>query len=305
LRTLGNGPLGHPSPDLLDVLYLCQSRQAWYREYIQASGDNPHGFVGSVNVNAPVRETAETIRHVLGFDLDRRRTCPTWTEALREFIELADGLGILVMCSGVVGNNNKRKLDTGEFRGFALADAYAPLVFINGTDTKAGQMFTLAHELAHIWLGKSALSDTSPASRPTQELELWCNQVAAELLVPLELIRQELPRTDPLSDMARLTRHFKVSSLVILRRIHDAGRIDWNSFQKAYQEEVTRLKAMPRSAGGDFYLTQAARVSKRFARALIASTLEGQTLYRDAFQMLGIKKERTFLDFGRNLGYMI
>ncbi len=303
LRTIGSGPLGHPSPDLLDVLYLCQRRQAWYREYSRSLGEPPCRFSGFVGIDAPVEEIAERIRQALGFDLEARSSFATWTEALRRFVEQADDLGILVMCSSVVGNNNRRKLDTEEFRGFALSDDYAPLVFINGADTKAAQMFTLAHELAHIWLGESALSDASPISRPAQRIEKWCNRVAAEFLVPLKVLKLELSRTDPLADVSRLARRFKVSSLVIIRRVYDAGRIDWDSFQQAYQEEVARLLTIPKSSGGDFYLTQTARVSRRFARALIANTLEGQTLFRDAFQMLGIKKEQTFREFGRNLGY--
>ena len=135
--------------------------------------------------------TAARIRTALGFDVDERRRMPTWTDALRHFIEQADGLGILVMCNGVVHNNNYRHLDPQEFRGFAMADDLAPLVFINGADTKAAQMFTLAHELAHIWLGQSAVSDSQPAAVPDQKVERWCNEVAAELLVPLDLMRQE------------------------------------------------------------------------------------------------------------------
>jgi Zn-dependent peptidase ImmA (M78 family)/transcriptional regulator with XRE-family HTH domain len=304
LRTVGGGPLGHPSPDLLDMLYLCQRRQAWYREYARSVGESPYAFAGSVSVGADAEKTAEKMRNALGFDLEARRSCPTWTDALRQFIGQVDDVGILVMCSSVVGNNNKRKLDTEEFRGFAIADDYAPLIFINGSDTKAAQMFTLAHELAHIWAGESALSDTGPESQPSQRVEVWCNRVAAELLVPLKVLKQELPKTDPISDVQRLARRFKVSTLVILRRIFDAGRISREEFQELYQEESKRLRAIAKSSGGDFYLTQAARVSKRFARALIANTLEGQTLFRDAFALLGIKKEKTFRDFGHNMGYM-
>src|SRR5687768_18610267 len=120
------------------------------------------------------------MRQALNFDVEERRQLPTWTDARRRFIELADEMGIMVMCSGVVLNNNTRRLDPDEFRGFALADDLAPLVFINGSDTKAAQMFTLAHELAHIWLGQSAVSDAQASQFSDNAVERWCNQVAAE-----------------------------------------------------------------------------------------------------------------------------
>ena len=184
-----------------------------------------------------------------------------------------------------------------------MADGLAPLVFINGADTKAAQMFTLAHELAHIWLGESALSDAQPAMVPEQAVERWCNKVAAELLVPIEAMRQVYNRAAPLQEeMSRLARFFKVSTLVVLRRIHDLGGISAEAFWRAYEAELERLRAIPRGSGGNFYLTQAARVSKRFAAALVSSTLEGQTLYTDAFRMLGFSKQATFQELGRSLG---
>ncbi|HXF91833.1 MAG TPA: ImmA/IrrE family metallo-endopeptidase [Nitrospiraceae bacterium] len=304
-RTIADTLTGRPSPDLLDTIYLCQRRQAWYRDWARSMGEEPRAFVGSARLTMPIEETAATMRRALGFDLDARRECSTWTEALRQFIAQADDLGVLVMVSGVVGSNNHRRLDPEEFRGFALADDLAPLVFINGADTKAAQMFTLAHELAHVWLGESALTDVTPGSTPTQRIESWCNRVAAELLVPLAVLREELPRGDVLIEVPRLARHFKVSTLVILRRLLDARRLTREAFETAYDEELARLREMPKTSGGDFYLTQAARLSRRFARALVASTLEGQTLYRDAFRMLGIARETTFRELGASLGYPI
>jgi hypothetical protein len=164
-RTMDNKHVGHPSPDLLDTIYVCQQRQEWYRDFARSTGEKPLPFVGSASVRDDVVGTAARIRAELGFDVNERCRMPTWTDALRYFIEQADGLGILVMCNGVVHNNNHRHLDSKEFRGFAMADDLAPVVFINGADTKAAQMFTLAHELAHIWIGESAIYDSQrPAS---------------------------------------------------------------------------------------------------------------------------------------------
>lgn len=302
-RTVGNRRIGRPSPDLLDTVYLCQQRQEWYRDFARSQGELPLPFIGSATLNSNIEETAAAIRHALGFDIEERRQTPTWTDALRRFIELADALGVLVMVNGVVANNNYRKLDPDEFRGFALADELAPLVFINGSDTKAAQMFTLAHELAHIWLGQSALSDVGPVTVPSNDVEIWCNQVAAELLVPLAVLREEYSKGEDLRGaLDRLARRFKVSTLVILRRIFDAGGISRAQLNAAYQQELARLRAITRSSGGDFYLTQSARVGKRFARALVASTLEGQTLHRDAFRLLGFSKLATFRELGHSLG---
>jgi len=207
------------------------------------------------------------------------------------------------MCNGVAMNNNRRKLDPEEFRGFAIADALAPLVFINGADTKSAQMFTLAHELAHLWLGQSAVSDATARVMPDQDTEIWCNQVAAEFLVPMGVLRAELRKGAAVQDETnRLARRFKVSTLVIIRRVHDAGVLSKAAYAQAYDQELSRLLSIDRGGGGNFYLTQAARAGKRFSRALIASTLEGQTLFRDAFRMLGISKIETFQELGKSLG---
>ena len=307
-RTFAGQAVTRPSPNLLDTIYTCQERQSWYRDFVRVARQPKLDFVGTATVQASPETVAAEMRETLGFDLAARRVCPTWTDALRLFIRQADEAGVLVMVSGVVMSNNHRRLDPAEFRGFALCDPLAPLIFVNGADTKAAQMFTLAHELAHIWLGASALSNIGAAPKPGfRRDEVWCNAVAAELLVPLAALRRELLPGELLPDaLSRLARSFKVSTLVILRRLLDANWLTREHFDNAWVQEIERLRTLIQggSGGGDFYRTTLARVSRRFARALVVSTLEGQTLYRDAFRMLGVKKTETFNNLGREVGVM-
>lgn len=298
--------LGRPSANLLDAIYLCQQRQSWYRDLVRTAGEGPIGFVGSASIDDDVPELAAGMRRLVGFDVEQRRRCRTWVEAMREFVGQVEKRGVLVMASGVVGSDSRRKLDAGEFRGFALADSFAPMIFINTADTKAAQMFTLAHELAHVWLGSSGLSDAESREATGPANEHWCNRVAAEMLVPLDVLKKELPgRTDLGDELRRLARHFKVSTLVILRRIRDAGGMTRAAYRSAYARELDRLMRLGTGSGGDFYLTLGARVSRRFARAIVGSTLEGQTSFSESFRLLGLRKMETFNKLAGNLGPLV
>jgi Zn-dependent peptidase ImmA (M78 family) len=303
-RTIGGVEVGQASPDLLDTVYQCQQRQDWYRDYARSHGEPAVQFVSSKGTDDDTDEAAEEMRALFGYATENRGS--SWSDAARKLIEAADGEGVLVMVNGVVGSNTHRKLDPNEFRGFALSDELAPLVFVNGADTKAAQIFTLAHELAHLWLGESAVSDVNLAVNPSNIVERWCNRVAAEFLVPLaELGRVEVDQVDLTGELERLAHRFRVSTLVALRRVYEAGRLSDERFRVAYAAERDRVLSLleERAAGGgNFYNTQSVRVGKRFARALVESTLEGQTLHRDAFQMLGFRKQATFEELAHRLG---
>jgi Zn-dependent peptidase ImmA (M78 family) len=306
-RTLSDQALAEPSSDLLDTLYLCQQRQDWYRDHARMNGLPALPFVGSASLQEAPEVVAQHLREVLGLSADARQQLPTWTDALRQLIAKTEDAGVMVMVSSVVGSNSHRKLDVGEFRGFALADSLAPLVFLNGADSKAAQMFTLAHELAHVWLGATGVSDTQAGEVPEQQAERWCNQVAAELLMPMGELRAAHQRNAPIPDeIQRLAREFKVSTLVALRRLFDAGFITRAALWQHYREEQERLRTLKErsSGGGDFYRSLGARTSKRFARAIVASTLEGLTSFPDAFRMLGMRKTATFYEAARELGVL-
>ena len=302
-RTISDQAITDLNVNLLDTIYLCQEKQAWYRDYLRSHKGSGINSIGSAVLSDSPAEAAESIRIRLNFSMDERRE--KRNQALTQLVSKIEDVGVLVMLSSIVGSNSHRKLEVSEFRGFALFDTLAPLIFINAADSKAAQMFTLAHELAHLWLGQSGVSDTEAGKLPQKDIERWCNEAAAELLMPMKETREAYQSGTYLPDeIQRLANYFKVSNLVVLRRLFDAGFINETTFWKNYHEELERIGNLKSesSSGGNFYHTLRVRNGKHFARAVIESTLEGQTLFQDALRMLGLKKSATFYQAARELG---
>ncbi|MDE3269954.1 MAG: ImmA/IrrE family metallo-endopeptidase, partial [Pseudomonadota bacterium] len=293
-----------PSSNLLSTIYACQQRQNWYREHQLLSGEAQLDFIGSARLTTSPVKIAAAMRNKLGFAVEERGNM-TKDAALKTFIERTSAAGVLVLINGVVGHNTRRKLDPQEFRGFALSDSVAPLIFINGADAKSAQMFTLAHELAHLWLGKTGLSDADMADGKgdsEHKVETWCNKVAAEFLVPSTQL-EELAKSVGDAEIKRLVKYFKVSKLVILRRLYDIGKMSYAKFMNEYKKELASLQKISKtSGGGNFYATFNVRINEKFARALISSTLEGKTLYRECFRLLEIKNAQTFESLAKQYG---
>ena len=304
-RTIGNRTAGKPSLELMDTILICQQRQTWYSEHIREEGAHPLAFVGSLTLDTPVIEAAAAIRREVGWNPREDAAAKDWQGAQTSFIEKVEKIGILVMVSGIVGNDTHRKLSVDEFRGFALSDPWAPLVFVNGADTRAARLFTLAHEVAHVFLGQSGVSDSGLERTDGGNVEKWCNRVAAEFLIPAAELKERVQGGAVLDkeQIAKLSSWFKVSRLVVIRRLHDEGLIAPRRYSELWAQEIANLRAVRRpSGGGEFYRTQLARVSPTFASELIATVLEGRESYVDAFRMLGISKTSTFNEMRERLG---
>ena len=291
-RTVQQDAAPRPSPNLLETVYAMLRRQDWMREYLIELGQPPRRFVGEASPDDPAPQVAARMRDELGVGDAWAGQHATWTGALAALIGLVEDAGILVVSSGVVGNNTHRTLDAEEFRGFVLTDEYAPLVFINTVDGKAAQMFTLAHELAHVWFAKSAafdLRDMQPAGVPVEQA---CNRVAAEFLVPeaemLDAWRMVRGEPRPFDELAR---RFKVSALVVARRALDLRFIDRERFLVYFGgcREDARRQAATKPSGGNFWATQDGRIGRRFGEAVVRATQEGRLLYRDAFVLTDLR----------------
>jgi Zn-dependent peptidase ImmA (M78 family) len=293
-RTLGDNVLRRPSPNLLETVQTMQRRQIWMREYLIEQGARPLSFVTSVEMTTHPYEVAVKIREVLGLSEDWARHLVTWSDALRTLRVVMEKEGILPVFNGVVGNNVYRKLDVNEFRGFILCDEYAPLIFVNGADVKAAQMFTVVHELAHLWLGQAGVFNLRELQPADNDVERFCNMVAAEFLVPEKEIvsiwatakREEEP-------FQYLARYFKVSPLVTARRALDLGFLSRSAFFDFYNEyiEDSRRRAAAHQGGGDFYANLDMRLGRRFAETVVRAAAEGKLLYREAYQLTGLNSE--------------
>ena len=219
LRTVAGEPVQTPSPDFLDLLNDVMAKQQWYREYLEDEEAEPVPFIGRFTTTDEPQKIAEDMKLTLGMNNGLRSQSNSWTDFLTNFMHRAEDIGVLVMRSSVVENNNYRKLSVSEFRGFAISDRLAPLVFINGQDAKAAQIFTLAHELAHLWVGTSGVSNPDYRRATTQQMaetEQVCNSAAAETLVPASdfLGRWRTGRPVELN-LQSLAEHYRVSSLVV------------------------------------------------------------------------------------------
>ncbi len=291
-RTLGDTPIDRPSPNLIDTLQSMRRRQAWMRDYLIEQGQEKLPFIGAVKRLDGVDELAERIRQTLGLPRNWASKYSTWEHALRMLRTAAEEIGVMVATSSIVGLNTSRPLEPEEFRGFVLSDSYAPLIFVNGADSKSAQMFTMAHELAHLWLGRDGLFNLINMQPFDDATERFCNQVAAELLVSRQLLAErweEARATDKPFDA--IARWFKVSPLVAARRALDLRLINkaaffvfYNQYKEEWQQQKARTKAS-KKGGPNFYDVQDVRLGRRFAYAVIRAAREGRLLYRDAYQL--------------------
>ena len=309
MRTHGGTSVREPSGDLLDTIYLCQRRQDWYREFAINEGATPLEFIGSASLDGDPSSVASHLSRLLGTDSDHPRSGPT--NFRRALVQRIEALGVMVMISGIVGNQNRRSLSVDEFRGFALTDPVAPLIFVNNNDAKTAQNFTLVHELAHLFLGHSALSDADAGGGANHRRgeESWCNAVAAQTLLPAPILRSmwREQKHYQLSNVDTVARRFAVSKEMVLHRLRDCGLLDPETHRDLHEQIVaayddsTPPAGEPKARGGDYYRTAILRMGDRFTSALIAATLEDRTTYGEAFRLIGTRNPDVIRNFAERL----
>jgi len=287
-RTVDSLSLQNPSRDLIDTVRQMENVQEWMREYIIASQGEKISFIGSLDINGDVLMLAATVRKTLSLSMNWFEGSRTTEEAFKVIRQAISEIGVIVMLSGIVGSNTHRPLSLDEFRAFTLIDEYAPLIFINSTDSRGGMLFSLLHEFTHIGIGMSSLFNANlEDSTFINSHEVVCNAVTAEILVPISVFREKWQSTcsEINEKIQSIASYFKCSQSVIARRALDCRYITSAEYRLLVSQARQITKSKPASSGGDYYKTQASRIDSKFLFALNASLQEGRTLHTEAFRL--------------------
>jgi len=279
-----------PSDELLETIKIIEARQNWARD-LRKEFNEKLDFAGSIALDTDIKEAAAKVRKALKIPIDwsKNEIFKKWGDRFGFLVSKAEEAGIFVAINGVVNNDNRRKLKVDEFRGFVLHDNYAPFIFINNNDFVSGKVFTIMHEIVHVFVGKSASFENKELLPSNAALEKFCDKVAAEFLVPENLLLEEWDKSG--SNYEKLTSVFKVSRMVIARRLYDLEKIAKPDFDGAYKnfKSFSYEKKDLKTNGGNFYYTTAYRVGRSFFNLIYSSVKQDKILYRDAFRLTSLK----------------
>jgi Zn-dependent peptidase ImmA (M78 family) len=295
LRTISNKSLEKPSPDFIDTLYDAYRKQQWYKEYLEGEGAPKLEIVSKFKITDNPNIIANDIRDTLGINDELRKKTSSWENFLTSLVRHTEQSRILVLRNGIVGNNVRRKLDVNEFRGFAIYDEMAPLVFVNAGDYNNAQIFTLIHEVAHIWIGQSGISNLDFKLKDIQQqhkTDQLCDTIAGEVLVPKgDLVARWGNAKNIQDEIDIMARHFRVSAFVVLRQAYNLELISKKVFSDNFNELFTKIKPKKKDkeSSGDFHKLLLARNSNMFTNTLIAGLSDGSVSPKEASQLLNIK----------------
>jgi Zn-dependent peptidase ImmA (M78 family)/DNA-binding XRE family transcriptional regulator len=308
-RTHRSADIRRPSPELLETIRDAKLKQEWYRDYLLSEDAEPLEYINAFDIHRSPESAAKEMKRVLGINDDEYYRCQNWESAFRYLINHAEDAGITVIVNSTLKSNTHRPLDIEEFRGFVLSDEYAPLVFINGRDAKAAQMFTLMHEIAHLLIGKSGVLDNTLEMNPSIPEERWCNQVAADFLTPKDRFLSLWDETiDSGKNIDNLRLKLKVSRLVCIFRAFQLNLISYHEKETLFSEEMERFeyqkkKNKEKEAHPDLYIIRRYKTGRNLALAVISEVQANRMLYRDAFRLLGVKSAESLREFAIRLGH--
>ena len=303
-RTVDSLKLEHPSRNLVDTIYEMESIQEWMKEYLISTEFEELSYVGSLREVNDVARIAHLIRIELQIDEKWFLSSSDSWDSFKLLRNRLENIGVLVMMSGIVGANTHRSLDISEFRAFTLIDKYAPLIFINANDSYSGRLFSLIHEMVHIWIGENSLYNVNQQHiNNINKIEVLCNAVTAEILVPLnqfQSVWHQFTSGDLDRAILEISKYFRCGITIIARRALDCGFISKETYTSISQSATSRFidRMNNPGSGGNYYQTLKTRIDNRLISALNESVFEGKTSFSKAYRLTNTNR-KTFSELVR------
>ena len=282
------------------IIREIQQKQAWISDVYEENDEEKLDFVGKYSINDKPEIIAQDILRTLGIT-------PTFYKSdnpIKIWIDAAESNGIFISRTSFI--HSRLKLDSKEIQGFAIADSYAPFVFINSQDWKAPQLFTLVHELAHIWIAETGVSNEIEPNLKSKTkfhpVELFCNEIAANALMPRKSIASlDTSIFKSSKEVFKAAKQFGVSSFALLVRalnlnlialsayntLKQQADIDFSEFLK--REAQKKEKQKSKEGGPNYYLLQLNRNSRLFTQAVLDSYKGGRVEPTVASNLLNVQ----------------
>ncbi|PEH09544.1 DNA-binding protein [Lactobacillus sp. UMNPBX2] len=300
-RTVNNYEISNPSRDLIDVINHIESKQVWLSETRRNQGFERNIFNGGFIKNGSKKNFQQVAEDILKMlDLEIGWNIATTKDRFNLLKSRLENVGVTVMYSSYVINNTRRKLNVDEFRAFAIADEYAPFIFINANDSLNAKFFSLVHEMVHIWYGTSELYNDDFKSPSLEVTEQDINHVVECLLFPEKLVKEVWTSIgkdyDVLDKVDMFANDFGVSMFSAAIALKNKGFITQNEVNEIRDNSnVTRKENKKNSSGGpNYYTVKVAHLSKDFISEVKRSADSGEITYSKAFELTDVKNQKAY-----------
>jgi Zn-dependent peptidase ImmA (M78 family) len=292
------------STALIFMIREIQQKQKWLKTFLVENDQPKIDFIGKYSIDDSPESVAMYIRSVLEIDsieLGIENPFKEWinrVEANRIFVSISSNF------------HSRLKISSDDYKGFAISDSYAPFVFINSDEWETVKLFTLVHELAHLFIDKSGISnDINIDFRESNiseynPVEVFCNKVAANALMTYDIFKSvwENQKPSSQSDLINVAKVFGVSTLSVLYRAHNIGFLNHQTFEswksvmdKEYSEfntiylEKELKKREGKKGGPNYYLLLSKRNGVEFSRVVLDSFRSGSIRGVELSNLLNLK----------------
>ena len=264
------------------IIREIQQKQAWISDVYSENQEEKLPFVGRFSINDNPQKVAQDILTTLKINPAFYKT----DNPIKEWIDSSETNGIFISRTSFI--HSRLKLDSGELQGFAIADPHAPFIFVNSEDWNAPQLFTLVHELAHIWIAETGISNEVEPDLKNKDkfhpVELFCNEVAANALMPKEIVLAFHTNSFQTSkDVFKIAKQLGVSSFALLvralnlniistttyQKLKKQADIDFFDYLKKEAEKKARQKEKDKPGGPNYFLLQLNRNSRLFTQTVL------------------------------------